>query len=70
MCSLLIIRRDCGADHLPFGLQVATITALAAAPWMVKPLYGFLSDTLPIFGYRRRSYLIVCGLLGKTYLCK
>jgi len=43
---------------------VATITALAAAPWMVKPLYGFLSDTLPIFGYRRRSYLIICGLLG------
>ena len=30
----------------------------------MKPLYGFLSDTVPIFGYRRRSYLIICGILG------
>ena len=45
-------------------LQVAFLTSFAAFPWVVKPLYGFLSDTLPIFGYRRRSYLIICGLLG------
>ena len=38
-------------------------------PWTVKPLYGFLSDGLPLFGYRRRSYLILCGLLGSlSYL--
>ena len=41
------------------------MTGLGAAPWVVKPLYGFLSDTVPIFGYRRRSYLIICGLLGR-----
>ena len=45
--------------------QVAIVTGLGAAPWVVKPLYGFLSDTVPIFGYRRRSYLIICGLLGR-----
>ena len=51
-------------------LQVAFLTSFAAFPWVVKPLYGFLSDTLPIFGYRRRSYLIICGLLGiMTLLC-
>ncbi|KAL3141007.1 hypothetical protein ABBQ32_005521 [Trebouxia sp. C0010 RCD-2024] len=43
---------------------VAIVTGLGAAPWVVKPVYGFLSDTVPIFGYRRRSYLIICGLLG------
>ena len=41
------------------------MTGLGAAPWVVKPVYGFLSDTVPIFGYRRRSYLIICGLLGE-----
>eukprot|EP00898_Chlorokybus_atmophyticus_P001088 jgi/Chlat1/1980/Chrsp158S00126 len=44
--------------------DVALLTSIAAFPWMVKPLYGFLSDGLPLFGYRRRSYLVLCGLLG------
>ncbi len=48
-------------------LQVAFLTSFAAFPWVVKPLYGFLSDTVPIFGYRRRSYLIICGLLGASH---
>lgn len=30
----------------------------------MKPLYGFLSDGFPLFGYRRRSYLILAGILG------
>ena len=56
-------------------LQVAFLTSFAAFPWVVKPLYGFLSDTVPIFGYRRRSYLIICGLLGtelifRVFACK
>jgi folate/biopterin transporter len=33
-------------------------------PWMIKPIYGFVSDSIPLFGYRRRSYLAVSGLLG------
>ncbi|KAI3437574.1 hypothetical protein D9Q98_000027 [Chlorella vulgaris] len=43
---------------------VALITSSGYAPWMIKPLYGFLSDAVPLFGYRRCSYLAVCGLLG------
>lgn len=49
------------------GLSPAEVSALvgvAALPWMVKPLFGFISDGLPIFGYRRRPYLILSGLLG------
>ena len=49
------------------GLSPAAVSALvgvAALPWMVKPLFGFISDGLPIFGYRRRPYLILSGLLG------
>lgn len=40
------------------------ITGLSALPWLVKPLYGFISDSIPLFGYRRRSYLVLSGLLG------
>ena len=49
-------------------MQVALLTSVAAFPWVVKPLYGFLSDTVPIFGYRRRSYLVICGVLGARLL--
>uniref|UniRef100_A0A453M1Y9 Major facilitator superfamily (MFS) profile domain-containing protein n=1 Tax=Aegilops tauschii subsp. strangulata TaxID=200361 RepID=A0A453M1Y9_AEGTS len=44
--------------------ETAVITGFSALPWLVKPLYGFISDSVPLFGYRRRSYLILSGLLG------
>jgi folate/biopterin transporter len=44
--------------------QVAALMGIVAIPWVIKPLFGFLSDSLPLFGYRRRSYLIISGLLG------
>ncbi|EKQ68100.1 folate/biopterin transporter [Leptolyngbyaceae cyanobacterium JSC-12] len=44
--------------------EVSAMVGIAALPWMVKPLFGFISDGLPIFGYRRRPYLILSGLLG------
>ena len=44
--------------------QVAALMGIAALPWVIKPLFGFLSDGLPLFGYKRRSYLILSGLMG------
>ncbi|MGK7951432.1 MAG: folate/biopterin family MFS transporter [Xenococcaceae cyanobacterium] len=44
--------------------EVAALTGIASLPWIIKPLFGFLSDGLPIFGYRRRPYLILSGILG------
>lgn len=44
--------------------QVSALMGVAALPWMIKPLFGFVSDGLPIFGYRRRPYLILSGLIG------
>jgi folate/biopterin transporter len=44
--------------------EVSALMGVAALPWMVKPLFGFISDGLPILGYRRRPYLILSGLLG------
>lgn len=44
--------------------QTSALMGIAALPWVIKPLFGFLSDGLPILGYRRRPYLILSGLLG------
>ncbi|KAL0323636.1 UNVERIFIED_CONTAM: Folate-biopterin transporter 1, chloroplastic [Sesamum angustifolium] len=44
--------------------ETAVISGISSIPWLVKPLYGFISDSFPLFGYRRRSYLVVSGLLG------
>ena len=44
--------------------QVAALMGIASLPWIIKPLFGFMSDGLPIFGYRRRPYLILSGFLG------
>ncbi len=44
--------------------QVAALMGIAALPWVIKPLFGFLSDGLPVFGYKRRPYLILSGVMG------
>lgn len=44
--------------------QVSALMGIAALPWVIKPVFGFISDGLPLFGYRRRPYLILSGLLG------
>ncbi len=44
--------------------EVAALMGVAATPWMVKPLFGFISDGLPIAGYHRRPYLVLSGLIG------
>jgi folate/biopterin transporter len=46
--------------------QVSAFMGIAALPWMIKPLFGFISDGVPILGYRRRPYLILSGLLGAS----
>lgn len=30
-------------------------------PWIIKPLWGFITDTVPILGYRRRPYFVFAG---------
>ncbi|XP_043707348.1 folate-biopterin transporter 1, chloroplastic-like [Telopea speciosissima] len=44
--------------------ETAVLSGFSALPWLIKPLYGFISDSFPLFGYRRRSYLVLSGLLG------
>lgn len=44
--------------------QVSALMGIAAIPWITKPIIGFFSDGKPLFGYRRRSYLLLSGVLG------
>ncbi len=44
--------------------EVSALMGIAALPWTIKPVFGFMSDGLPIFRYRRRPYLILSGVLG------
>lgn len=44
--------------------QVATFFTLSVIPWLIKPAYGLLSDFVPLFGQRRKSYLLLTSLLA------
>lgn len=44
--------------------QVSLLGSISIIPWSIKPLYGFFSDRQPIWGYRRKPYLFLAGLMG------
>ncbi len=44
--------------------EVASMVGITMLPWTVKPVYGLISDGFPVFGYRRRPYLLLSSVLG------
>jgi len=42
--------------------------ALLAVPWTIKPIFGLLSDFVPLFGSRRRNYLLLANGLAALSL--
>ena len=42
--------------------QIAAYTSLLYVAWIIKPLYGLISDFVPLFGYRRKSYLVLVNI--------
>jgi MFS family permease len=43
--------------------QVGTFGMIILVPWVIKPIYGLVSDGFPLFGRRRKSYfLLTCAL--------
>lgn len=47
--------------------DVAAVLSILMIPWMVKPIYGMVSDFLPLWGYRRKSYLTLAYGLGAAF---
>jgi MFS family permease len=55
--------------HLNAAEQ-ANFFAIATFAWYLKPLAGLLCDSFPLFGTRRRSYLILAGVVaGLAWSC-
>jgi len=46
----------------PDKMQAAV--GAAFVPWMIKPVYAFISDSSPICGYRRTPYIIICAIVS------
>jgi MFS family permease len=42
-------------------VQVTAYLTILNLPWIIKPVYGIVSDFLPLFGYRRKAYLVLAN---------
>ncbi|MBV8133205.1 MAG: MFS transporter, partial [Alphaproteobacteria bacterium] len=49
--------------------QVTGYLTVLNLPWIIKPVYGIVSDFLPVFGYRRKSYLVLANLAAAGAYC-
>jgi hypothetical protein len=52
--------------HMP-AYKVAAFWAIATIAWYVKPLFGLTADAYPIFGTRRRGYLLAGTALSGLF---
>jgi MFS family permease len=44
--------------------QVATFGTIILVPWVIKPVYGMISDAFPLFRRRRKSYFLITSALA------
>jgi MFS family permease len=42
-------------------VQVTAYLTVLNLPWVIKPIYGVVSDFIPLFGYRRKAYLVLAN---------
>jgi len=42
-------------------VQVTAYLTVLNFPWIIKPVYGIVSDFIPLFGYRRKAYLVIAN---------
>ena len=42
-------------------VEVTAYFGVLNFPWIIKPVFGLVSDFLPLFGYRRTSYLLLAS---------
>src|SRR5262245_862369 len=58
--TITIVLKDRG---LAAG-DVADFFLVTTVPWLIKPLYGLISDFVPLWGRRRKSYYVLTTLLA------
>jgi MFS family permease len=45
-------------------VQVTAWLTVLNLPWIIKPVYGVVSDFVPLFGYRRKAYLVLANAVA------
>ena len=50
-------------------VQVTAYLTILNLPWIIKPVYGIVSDFLPLFGYRRKAYLVIANAAATAAYC-
>ena len=50
-------------------VQVTAYLTILNLPWIIKPVYGIVSDFLPLFGYRRKAYLVIANAAAAGAYC-
>jgi len=45
-------------------VQVTAFLTVFNLPWLIKPVYGAVSDFVPLFGYRRKTYLVLANVVA------
>lgn len=45
------------------------IDSISTIPWIIKPVWGYISDSFYFFGYRRKSYLILFSMVQILSWC-
>jgi MFS family permease len=64
-----------GLIHQPLSFYLKSVLGMSADkateyltvlafPWVIKPVFGLISDFLPLFGYRRKTYLFLTNFLA------
>ncbi|MGD0106124.1 MAG: MFS transporter [Rhodopila sp.] len=43
-------------------VTISASLAILDLPWVIKPVWGAISDFVPLFGYRRRPYLVLANI--------
>jgi folate/biopterin transporter len=43
--------------------RLTQIYSFILIPWTIKPIFGMITDLFPINGYRRKIYIILCGII-------
>lgn len=42
----------------------SALMGIAIIPWLIKPVYGAVSDIFPIYNLRRKPYLVIASIIG------
>src|SRR5947207_15708265 len=58
--AITIVLKDRGLT----ACQLADFLLISTIPWLSKPLYGLLSDLVPLLGRRRQNYVVATSGLA------